>query len=110
MMDHVKVSKPIPETTIDSPQADDSVWRQALAEMKLQVTRSTFDQWIAGLRWGGCEDEDGELRVCLICPSEYVVEWCSERLAPLIARSLGGVLGSKLERLRIDYRVEEVET
>jgi len=60
------------------------IWRKALGELQLQMTRATFDTWLRGSR---VIEENGDgLTVELQHP--YAVEWIDKRLRPVIERTL----------------------
>ena len=66
------------------------VWGRALASLKMQMTRATFDTWLART-WVVQQDGDEWL---IGVPHPYALDWLSHRLAPLIARTLSWTWGA----------------
>jgi hypothetical protein len=64
-------------------------WDRTLADLSLQMTRSTFDRWLAGSELLTLEDGTATVRV----RDAYAVDWCSARLRLPIERTLSGILG-----------------
>jgi hypothetical protein len=65
------------------------LWRAVLQEIELQVTRGTFDTWLADTEAAGLDDE-GTLLVTV--KNTYGVEWLANRLRPVIERALSYVV------------------
>ena len=76
------------------------MWQTALSELRLQMTKATFDTWLSRSRATGLKD--GVLTVTV--PNRYAQEWCATRLLPTIRRSLRHVAGEDLE---IKFQVAE---
>jgi len=77
-----------PRLRID-PEAE-SLWREVLDELQLQLARATFDTWLRptqglALRANG----DGRHHLLVLAPNGYAVEWLSGRLYPRIAETVG---------------------
>lgn len=80
-------------TRLTNKTRAEEIWDQAKEDLKLQMTRSTFDTWLAtsqGLSLG-----DHILTVGV--KNQYAVEWCTHRLGELIERALVGILGEGVE-------------
>jgi hypothetical protein len=78
-----------PEACLRAPEEDDlseahQIWRRSLEELKLQMTRATFDTWLRGSKV--IEAGDG----CLIVAVQHAhaVDWLQNRLLPLIERTV----------------------
>jgi len=89
-----------PERSANEPPEEESlpdrspsaVWKTALGQLELQVTRSNFDTWLrhtAGVR------QDGD-RFVIGVPSDFVLEWLRSRLAPQIQRTLSQIIGTNV--------------
>ena len=65
------------------------VWDKALAILKMQMTGPTFDTWLAR-SW--VESKEGS-EWTIAVPNAYAVDWLSNRLAGMIARSLSQIAG-----------------
>jgi len=65
------------------------IWTAALGEMQLQMTKATFDTWLAGTE--ALEFDDSRLVVAVA--SHYTKEWLENRLQVTIERTLTGILG-----------------
>ena len=64
-------------------------WTRALAEIKLQMTAATFDTWLAR-SW--VVDQSGSEWVIGV-GNAYAVDWLTNRLAPVVLRTLARVAG-----------------
>jgi len=67
----------------------ETVWKAALGELEMQMTRATFTTWLQGTRalsWA-----DGEFVIGV--RSDFAKDWLENRLYDLIARVLAGVTG-----------------
>ncbi len=76
---------PVPGTEWDSV----SLWKQALHELRFQMTRATFDTWLQGTYIADVQDDVLTIAV----RTEYAQAWLENRLLPLIQRTLTGLLG-----------------
>jgi hypothetical protein len=65
------------------------VWSQALEELRLQMTRATFDTWLGGTCVVGVEE--GEITVRVRDP--YAAEWLAARWCMPIQRTVSGIAG-----------------
>jgi hypothetical protein len=86
--EHVEDAAPsflVPGTDLDSM----ALWKQALHELRFQMTRATFDTWMQGTY---IADVQGDAFTVAV-RSEYARDWLENRLLPLIQRTLTGLLG-----------------
>jgi chromosomal replication initiation ATPase DnaA len=62
-----------------------------LTELKLQMTKATFDTWLRGseLQWHGG-------RAFLVLRNAYAVEWVEHRMMPVIRRTLDVMAGREI--------------
>ncbi len=79
----------LPPSATPDPKASaaQAVWEAALADLELQMTRATFDTWLRGTRAVAQQAE----RLVIGVKSGYAVAWLSNRLQPLITRTLARV-------------------
>ncbi|MBC7249519.1 MAG: hypothetical protein H5T62_04480 [Anaerolineae bacterium] len=89
---------PVPGTEWDSV----SLWKQALHELRFQMTRATFDTWLQGTYIADVQDDVLTIAV----RTEYAQAWLENRLLPLIQRTLTGLLGRAVS-VRIAVSGEE---
>ena len=91
MMIESIVSQPVFSPLVAAP---DKLWPLVLADLRHQMTKATFNTWLVDSR-------------ILIAPStptfwvvvvrnEFAHEWLTNRLAPVIERTLVGLVGSKV--------------
>jgi len=78
-----------PEASLRDPEEDDlsearRIWTRSLEELKLQMTRATFDAWLRGSEV--VEAGDGCLTVAV--RHAYAVDWLQNRLLPVIERAV----------------------
>lgn len=72
---------------MDDPAAR-RVWDTALGQLQLQVTRPNYDTWLKDTV--GIAADNGTFVVGT--PSDFVSEWLSEKMKPVIARTISGIL------------------
>ena len=72
-------------TTVDVRDA----WDQLLAEMRMQMTRVTFDTWLGGTEVAGVYKET----VSVWVRDGYAAEWLEGRWKQSIERTLSGIAG-----------------
>ena len=65
------------------------VWRAALGELELQVTRPYFDTYLKGT----VGVSSGEGRFSVGAPNAFVTEWLRLKMRPRIEETLSGLLG-----------------
>ncbi len=65
------------------------VWDTALGQLQLQVTRPNFDTWLKDTV--GLHTENGSFIIGT--PSDFVSEWLSAKMGPVIAKTVSGILG-----------------
>jgi hypothetical protein len=65
------------------------LWAQVLEELRMQMTRATFDTWLRGSKVVGVRDDALVVRV----RDGYAVDWLRGRWLAPIERTLGGVVG-----------------
>jgi len=98
----------IPETStetsteISAEAAGSEKWAEVLRELRLQLTRATFDTWVKPTVG---ERMDGHWRVT--CVNEYGRDWLANRLDSTIRRTLAFVLEEPVEH--IEYVVKGKE-
>ncbi len=71
----------------------DQIWRAALGELQLQMTRPTFDTWLKNTR--AISYEDGTLIIGV--HNAYAKDWLENRLMSIIKRVLAGIVGRTVE-------------
>jgi hypothetical protein len=76
------------ETDLDAQQ----MWSSVLKELRMQMTRATFDTWLSGSRVVYARDGEITVRV----RDEYAVDWLHSRWIVPIQRTLTGVTGSPM--------------
>ncbi len=75
----------VPGTDLDSV----ALWKQALHELRFQMTRATFETWLQGTYIVGVQEDV----IVIAVRSEYARDWVENRLLPLVQRTLTGLLG-----------------
>jgi chromosomal replication initiator protein len=68
-------------------------WEQLLAEIRLQMTRVTFDTWMGGTEVVGVH---GKVASVLV-RDEYAADWLGARWRQPIERTLSGIVGCPVE-------------
>lgn len=70
----------------------ETLWRQVLEELRLQMTRATFDTWLRNTRV--IEADEGSWTVWVA--HHYALDWLSNRLAPTIERTVRRIAGNAI--------------
>jgi hypothetical protein len=65
------------------------IWTQVLEELRMQMTRATFDTWLHGSRVVGVENGEMIVRV----RDSYAVDWLRARWLAPIQRTVAGIVG-----------------
>lgn len=65
------------------------IWAQVLEELRMQMTRATFDTWLHGSRVVGVENGEMIVRV----RDSYAVDWLHARWLTPIQRTVAGIVG-----------------
>ena len=77
------------------PYSADTLWREALHELRHQMTKATFTSWLAGTR---AVPEASSARMLTVeVRSWYAQEWLTHRLQPVIDRAVAGIAGYCLD-------------
>jgi hypothetical protein len=78
------------EALLRDPEAEDAsaearrIWTRSLEELRLQMTKATFDTWLRGSKVVGAND--GHLTILVRHP--HAVDWLQNRLLPVIERTV----------------------
>lgn len=70
------------------------VWDLARTQLRLQMTKSTYETWVRDTRPLGCDDA-GAFEIGV--PNQYAHDWLTLRLRPTIKRTLTNIAGRPLE-------------
>jgi chromosomal replication initiator protein len=81
------------ERAVQDGMNADQIWRAALGELQLQMTRPTFDTWLKNTR--AISYEDGTLIIGV--HNAYAKDWLENRLMSIIKRTLVGIVGRTVE-------------
>lgn len=73
------------------PFTAEELWQTALEELRLQMTRAAFNQWLLGSF--AIPEASTPLSLTVAVRNQYAQEWLAHRLHPLIARALRTVAG-----------------
>jgi chromosomal replication initiator protein len=69
------------------------VWDTALGQLQLQVTRPNYDTWLKDTV--GLAAENGSFVIGT--PNDFVSEWLSAKMGPVIAKTVGAILGREVK-------------
>ena len=67
-------------------------WNTALGQLQLQVTRPNYDTWLKDTV--GLSADNGSFVIGT--PSDFVSEWLSAKMGPVIAKTVGGIFGREV--------------
>jgi chromosomal replication initiation ATPase DnaA len=77
------------------------LWDITLDNLKLKMTKATFETWLRGTWIAGYQeaasDAQGEERIVVGVPNGYVADWLANRFTQLITRTLGEVIGRSVQ-------------
>jgi hypothetical protein len=78
---------------IVAPLPERNIWQAALGELRLQMTKGTFDTWVMNTRLVSCQDD-----VFVIgAQNEFDRDWLENRLLTTVKRTLVGIVGHPVE-------------
>ena len=66
----------------------ETVWKAALGDLEMQMTRATFTTWLQGTRALSCADDEFVIGV----RNDFAKDWLENRLYDLIARTVSAVM------------------
>jgi chromosomal replication initiator protein len=80
------------------PEDDDlsdacQIWTRSLEELKLQMTKATFDTWLRGSKV--IEADDGCLTIAV--RHAHAVDWLQNRLLRVVERTVGRQAGGEVK-------------
>ena len=81
----------------------ETVWKAALGELEMQMTRATFTTWLQGTRALSFAGDEFVIGV----RNDFAKDWLENRLYDLIARTLSGVI-NRLVTVRFVVWSEEI--
>jgi hypothetical protein len=85
------------------PSSPAQLWRKALEQLRLQMTKATFDTWLRGTEcFDWYENENGETWVVAVRHA-YALDWLNSRLMPVITSTVEAIRGRPVE-IRFDVR------
>jgi hypothetical protein len=91
MMIESIVSQPVFSPLVAAP---DKLWPLVLADLRQQMTKATFNTWLVDSRILTAPSTPTFWVV--VVRNEYAYEWLTNRLAPVIERTLVGLVDSKV--------------
>lgn len=77
------------------PYVSAELWQVTLEELRLQMTRATFNQWLLGSF--AVPEASTPLSLTVAVRNRYEQEWLTHRLHPLITRTLTAVAGYEVQ-------------
>jgi hypothetical protein len=77
------------------PYSPDELWQAALEELRLQMTKATFDQWLLGSTV--VPEASTSLTLTIAVRNRYAQEWLTHRLHNVIVRTLAAVAGYRVQ-------------
>ncbi len=73
-----------------------TLWGDVLGEIRLQMTESTFNKWLARASLAQVTSgENGELVAVIETPNSYGADWINGRLSSTIKRTLDAITGQR---------------
>ena len=83
---------PLPHDDLHDMLGD--LWQLALDELRLQMTKATFNTWLAD----SCILTAASTPIfwVIVVKNEYASEWLTYRLCPVVLRTVDGLVGNKV--------------
>ena len=91
MMIESILSQPVFSPLVAAP---DKLWLLVLADLRQQMTKATFNTWLVDSRILTAPSTPAFWVV--VVRNEYAYEWLTNRLSPVIERTLVGLVDSKV--------------
>jgi len=87
------INKAQTKERVVSPLPERNIWQAVLGELRLQMTKATFDTWVRNTRLVSCQDD-----VFVIgAQNEFARDWLENRLLTTVERTLVGIVGHPVE-------------
>ena len=84
---------PTTKERIVSPLPTRNIWQAAMGELRLQMTKASFDTWARNTRLVSCQDD-----VFVVgAQNEFARDWLENRLLTTVERILVGIVGHPVE-------------
>ncbi|MDT8307772.1 MAG: DnaA N-terminal domain-containing protein [Anaerolineae bacterium] len=77
------------------PCSAEELWQAALEELRLQMTKATFNQWLLGS--AAVLEASTPLSLTVAVRNRYAREWLAHRLHSVIVRTLAAVAGYRVQ-------------
>lgn len=77
------------------PHSPEELWQLTLDELRPQMTRATFDQWLLGS--DVVREASTSLSLTVAVRNRYAQEWLTNRLHNVIVRALAAVAGYRVQ-------------
>lgn len=95
------VEPPAATELVETPTAEDILWSEILVQLRLQMTRATFDTWLSDTRLAAREGDCFTIAV----KSGFARDWLDHRLHGVIKRAIAQATGLPPDRLHLLFRV-----
>jgi hypothetical protein len=77
------------------PYTPDQLWQVTLKELRLQMTRATFNQWLLGS--AVVSEASTPFSLTVAVRNRYAQEWLTHRLREVVVRALAAVAGYQVQ-------------
>lgn len=77
----------------DFPMSPNDLWQTALGQLRLQMTRATFDTWLKSSQGLSLQGDTLVIGV----PNAYAKDWIEQRLEPTVLQTLTDINGRSLD-------------
>jgi chromosomal replication initiator protein len=77
----------------DFPMSPNDLWQTALGQLRLQMTRATFDTWLKSSQGLSLQGDTLVIGV----PNAYAKDWIEQRLEPTVQQTLTDINGRSLD-------------
>ncbi len=81
------------DTDISTFAGAREAWEVARSQLRLQMTKSTYDTWVRDTTCVAYEDNN----FIIAAPNAYAKDWLAKRLRPLIKRTLTSIVGRSVD-------------
>ena len=82
------------------PHTPETLWEEAMEELRMQLTRATFDRWLLGSAL--ISEASTPLSLTVAARDRFAREWLTHRLHKVINRTLAAIAGYPVQVRYID--------
>ena len=86
--------QPGPKAALPPPSSPDDLWQMALGDLRYQMTKATFNNWLGGSSI--LASASSPVFLVVVVRNVYAWEWLTYRLHPVVARTVDSIAAGKV--------------